>query len=66
MRFRELLLRSTILAILFTGPPIILLVILKALNLLNTFSILGWGIFALCWTVFVVTFIERYKGRVFR
>ncbi|MEM1708350.1 MAG: hypothetical protein QXP86_04245 [Nitrososphaerota archaeon] len=66
MKFKELLLRSTLLAVMFTGPPIILLVILRVFDLLNVFSILGWGIFALCWTVFVVVFIERHKGLVFR
>ncbi|MEM2909474.1 MAG: hypothetical protein QXO01_00165 [Nitrososphaerota archaeon] len=66
MRRRELLLRSTLLAILFTGPPIILLIILRMLDFLNTFSILGWGIFALCWTVLVVVFAERYKRNVLR
>lgn len=66
MKFKELLLRSTLLAVMFTGPPIILLIILRVFELLNTISILGWGIFALCWTVFVVAFIEKYKGHIFR
>lgn len=66
MRLRELLIRSTLLAVLFTGPPIILLVILKVFDLLNAFSILGWGVFTLCWTAVLVAFIERYKGRFFR
>ncbi|MDW8076079.1 MAG: hypothetical protein RMJ14_00345 [Nitrososphaerota archaeon] len=66
MRFRELLLRSTLLAVMFTGPPIILLVILRVLNLINTFSILVWGIFAIFWTAFLVVVIEKHKGRAFR
>ena len=66
MRFRELLIRSTLLAVLFTGPPIALLIILKLFDLLNALSILGWGIFALCWTAVLVALIERHKGRFFR
>jgi len=64
MKFGELLLRSTLLAILFTGPPILLLLILRMLDSLDALSILGWGIFALCWTALVVAFVERYKRYV--